>query len=383
MARPQRLGLDYFPLDSNFFHGSDIKNLKRRHGTDGICVYLYLLCQIYEDKGYYTEYDEDTILTLADELGMKEGAVRCVMTYLTGRSLLTRIDIPGTSTRPSPVTVITSTGIQRRWQAAKSDSGRKTPIRVDPRIWLLNQEETESFIKFTLEPDSSGKNESFSGKNPDYSGNDDTNKSKVKKSKVESIYSEAISSPAAIIDREQKIREEAAEKLGEAAVEPFMAYIASREEAEGRQVSPSRLKGYMTRLTSLAETPEERARIARQATVKRWKGFFPVEEEKPKATGRKPAGSFDNFQSREYDWNALEADILRAQECAQEWQDQVNLIHAADMPDEERDAIDWPATTADSSGRRIHYLSGRTMPVSDWQKLQGMAAVTAVNFTSR
>lgn len=377
MARPQRLGLDYFPLDSNFFHSPDIKSLKRRHGTAGICVYLYLVAQIYEDKGYYCEYNEDTVLTLADELGMKEGAVRQVLTYCFGRSLLVRIDSSGTSTRPTPVTVITSAGIQRRWQAAKSDSGRKTPIRVDSRFWLLGPEETESFILCTLEGSFSGKNSNSSRKNSDSSGKETLNKSKVKKSKEKDIYSEAISSPAAIIDREQKVRSEAAEKLGEAAVEPFMAFITSREEAEGRQVNPSRIKGYMTRLSKMADTPAERARIARHATEKHWKGFFPVEEEKPKTPGRKPAGSFDNFEGRQYD----SADMERRLLLSQDWQETVNRIHAGGLSDREREAIDWKATTADFEGRRIHYLSGESLPLKEWEGRQELAPVTAVNFT--
>lgn len=377
MARPQRLGLDYFPLDSNFFFSPDIKSLKRRHGPDGICVYLFLLTQIYEGKGYYCEYNEDMTLTLADELNMKEGAVRQVVTYLTGRSLLTRIDLPGSSTRPSPVTVITSTGIQRRWQAAKCDSGRKTPIRVDKRIWLLDQEETEPFIKFTLEDDSSGKNESFSWKNSDSSGNSDINKRKVKESKGEEIYSEAISSPAAI-SREQKIRDEAAKKLGEAAADAFLEYIQDREKIEDRQVNPSRLKGYMTRLETLASSPEERVRIARTATANHWKGFFPVEG--TKKAGRHPAGNFANFTERVYDTERLNEALLKSQYAKLDWEEQVNLIHSMEMTDDERDAIDWQTTTEDWSGKRIHYRSGRSMTVSDWQALRG-APVTAVNFT--
>lgn len=393
MARPQKPGLSYFPLDTNIFYSPEIKGLKRRHGTDGICCYLYLLAQIYEDNGYYTEFDEDTILALADELGMKEGAVRQVMTYLTGRSLLTRINLPGTSTRPSPVTVITSAGIQRRWQAAKSDSGRKTALRVDPRIWLLGSDETESFIKFTLPADSSGKNESFSGKNADNSGITPINKRKVDKSKGEDSINSgeaANSSPAAITDRELMLRKMVDERLPAGSREPFLAYIGYLMAIEGRSISEPRIKGYLTRLTNLSSDPEEQAKICDQSRVKGWKGLFPLGREgsrtAPPFDGqdrrmrygqveKHPAGKFANFTQREYDPQTLEALLL-----SEYWHDDVNEIHGMDLDDDVRDAIDWDATMADYQGRRIHYRNGRDVPVEEWKMRHGTPSLTAVNF---
>ena len=43
MPRPQKEGLDYFPLDVTFFSDPKIKILKARYGVDGIAVYIYLL----------------------------------------------------------------------------------------------------------------------------------------------------------------------------------------------------------------------------------------------------------------------------------------------------------------------------------------------------
>jgi hypothetical protein len=52
MARPQKSGLDYFPLDSDFFGDPKIEDLLFRHGTMGLAIFLAILCRIYRE-GYY------------------------------------------------------------------------------------------------------------------------------------------------------------------------------------------------------------------------------------------------------------------------------------------------------------------------------------------
>ena len=58
MARPKKTGLDYFPFDVQFFSNKKIKILKARYGTDGVVLFLFLLCEIYKN-GYYLIWDDD------------------------------------------------------------------------------------------------------------------------------------------------------------------------------------------------------------------------------------------------------------------------------------------------------------------------------------
>ena len=147
MARPKRIGLDYFPFDVDFFSDKKIKRLRAKYGNNGVVVYIYVLCLIYADKGYYTEYDEDLILDISDELNISEGSTRQIMKYLLSRSLLVK------SKLSESVTVITAKSVQRRYQAAKKASIKKEKgvfardVIVDERIWLLKKEETEPPIK--------------------------------------------------------------------------------------------------------------------------------------------------------------------------------------------------------------------------------------------
>lgn len=191
MARPIKDGLSYFPFDVNFFSDKKIKRLRAKFGTDGICVYLYLLCLIYGDKGYYVEYDEDLILDISDELNISEDCTRQIMKYLFSRSLLCEIR---DSTLAIPVTIISAKSIQRRFQEAKK--GCKRNVFVKAGYWLLKKAETLSLIKVRPDESFPADNDSFSGKNADNSGNYTTkkrkeNKSKEKENKVKDMSSTA------------------------------------------------------------------------------------------------------------------------------------------------------------------------------------------------
>src|SRR5699024_2998887 len=114
--------------------------------------------------------------------------------------------------------VLTSAGIQRRFQLAVKERARKTPIIVK-RFWLLSEEETETFIKVQPYLDSSGKNEDNSWKNECNSGNYDVKKSKVKKSKVKNNNAEQ--------PKETYFDDGELNRL-------FIVYLSEREKAENR-----------------------------------------------------------------------------------------------------------------------------------------------------
>lgn len=173
MARPRKKGLDYFPLDVDFFQDKKIKRLRARFGSNGVEVYIYLLCEIYRN-GYYIDYDEDLILDISDEVNISENAAKQIMNYLLSRSLFN-------DKLAKSVKVLTAESIQRRYQEAKK--GGKTDIEVEAKFWVLQKEDTLDFIKVRPLKCFSEINHSFSEKNSDYSENNNTKKSKEKESK--------------------------------------------------------------------------------------------------------------------------------------------------------------------------------------------------------
>ena len=177
MARPQLMGLHYFPFDVTFFEDRKIKVLRSRFGADGVMVYLYILCEIYKDQGYYAVADNDFEDVAANDLGMSREKIGQIIHFLAERSLLD-------SKLFRSDKVLTSHGIQRRYQEAKKENGRKTPVSVQKKFWVLNDKETQSFIQCT-------NNEGFSGINGDNSGINTQffpeKRDKEKKSKVKEI----------------------------------------------------------------------------------------------------------------------------------------------------------------------------------------------------
>ncbi|WP_338230701.1 DUF4373 domain-containing protein [Lactiplantibacillus paraxiangfangensis] len=79
MARPIKKGIDYFNLDVDFFHDIKIRKILRACGNQSISILICLLCNIYQDEGYYTRWDEDIRFLVADDVDAKESAVQDVV----------------------------------------------------------------------------------------------------------------------------------------------------------------------------------------------------------------------------------------------------------------------------------------------------------------
>lgn len=177
MARPKKEGFDYFSLDVDFFYDKKVRGLKGRLGLNAVLLYIYILAQIYGDKGYYTKADTDLFDAITADLGLSQEFTEQVMKFLFERSML-----DGTLFKSD--NVITAVGIQERFQLMARERAKKNTVEVDERIWLLEDEKTLPFIKLTNFENKSRKNPSYSGKNPSYSREKSLKKSKVKESKV-------------------------------------------------------------------------------------------------------------------------------------------------------------------------------------------------------
>lgn len=186
MAKPKQPGLNYFSFDCDFFHDRKMRGLFGRFGTAGLCVYQYILCEIYSGKGYYVELDEDLMDAIIADLNLEENFIYQVLNYLCRRSLLVKL--------PASVKVLTSKSIQRRYQSAKGAKSNK--VEVDADIWLLNEEETLGSVKVIQKKNKSVINGDKSENNPVKSEFNTTKKSKVKKSKVkESVCKTSFAKP--------------------------------------------------------------------------------------------------------------------------------------------------------------------------------------------
>lgn len=262
MARPIKEGLDYFPFDVDFFSDTKIKVLKAHYGADGITVFIYILTQIYKDKGYYVIANDDFVDVMADDLAMSVQKIGLILNFLLDRSLLD-------SKLFKSDKVLTSRSIQLRFQEAKKTVGTKRPIEVETGFWILKKSETKGFVRCTHFLDKSEKNHNKSEKNGSKSEINSINKSKVNKSKRERYGTHT------------------------------NVFLSSEELQDLKDRFPDSWEEKINRLSSYMET-SGRTYANHYAVILQWA----EEDSQPqrKATG------FTNFEQRkDYDYDALEA----------------------------------------------------------------------------
>lgn len=81
MARPLKKGLSYFPLESDLLENRKVKRLVRTYGSDGIAVYITVVCDIYRVNGYYLSEDKDYCEDVGLILNLPEKRVREILNY--------------------------------------------------------------------------------------------------------------------------------------------------------------------------------------------------------------------------------------------------------------------------------------------------------------
>lgn len=236
--------------------------------------YIYLLCEIYK-QGYYIQVDDDFEYIISDDLKMDQNKAKQVLNFLLSRSLFD-------NTLFQSDKVLTSAGIQRRFQLAVKERARKNPIEVG-RFWLLKKEETEPFIKCTLFAGYSGKSEGFSGKNEGNSAEESLKKSKVNKS----IYNTGFSPE---LER------------------TFQVYLLVRKNNFG-EIPEEQIQALRDDLLNLSDKEEERIAIVKKATASGWKSFYKTER-KSSGTQKGKVKDNNNFERRKYDMDALERQLL-------------------------------------------------------------------------
>ena len=108
MARPIKQGFGYFPLDTSIFGDFKIQKLLEAFGAKGAAAYLFMLCAIYRENGYYVECDEKFVFNVAFFLRIKENLVREIVEYCIAVGLFEK-ECYGMGR------ILTSKGIQRRY----------------------------------------------------------------------------------------------------------------------------------------------------------------------------------------------------------------------------------------------------------------------------
>ncbi|WP_106830929.1 DUF4373 domain-containing protein [Parabacteroides pacaensis] len=144
MSRPLKIGLNYFPFDTDTFEKRKIQRLIRKCGSEGLAIYMVILCDIYKGMGYYINYSSELCLDIAFILNIPEekaGKIQeviefCCELHLFNKDLMERKQ------------VLTSEGIQSRYKVICKRS--KALIREDLLLYdLPDATQTEVFVAKT------------------------------------------------------------------------------------------------------------------------------------------------------------------------------------------------------------------------------------------
>ena len=135
MARPEKTGCQYFPLDCNFYNDRKVRLLRAEFGAKAEAVLIRRWCAIYQEAGWYARIDEDEIALMAESMGkgFTAGYIREVILGACRRGIFDEAVFAAHR-------VLTSEGVQKQYLAIKA---KKKIIPVIREYWVLK----ESFFK--------------------------------------------------------------------------------------------------------------------------------------------------------------------------------------------------------------------------------------------
>lgn len=129
-GRKKKRGLEYWSEDCSMFRDRKIRRLIRKYSGDGYMIYQYIKSNIYEEHGYYIDYDEDFLFDLSDALKIGDTVVEDIIAYCIDIELFDKVQFDQNS-------ILTSRGIQSRYMDACRVM-RRTDCDIDDRYNVID-----------------------------------------------------------------------------------------------------------------------------------------------------------------------------------------------------------------------------------------------------
>jgi len=142
MARPQKEGLDYFPLDVDMDQDDKLFFIEAKHGLIGFAIVVRLLMQIYKE-GYYKHYDDNKDAFLfAKRLSVDVNVIKnvvndCINEGFFNKDLYEKYGI------------LTSRGIQKRYLEACT---RRKKVSIIKEYCLIDTENYKNIVFEYINP---------------------------------------------------------------------------------------------------------------------------------------------------------------------------------------------------------------------------------------
>ena len=185
MARPQKAGLEYFPLDVDIDSDERVEYVIAKHGFQAFGILIKLLMEIYR-QGYYITWTERQRYVFSKRVNVDSMYTETVVSAYINEGVFEKklFDDYG---------ILTSHGVQARYLQA---SGRRVEVEFIEEFFLLDRKKLPKTPKISFSKVSVCNNPSFCIHNVD--GNPDKSNiplSETPQSKVKKSISSCCSSP--------------------------------------------------------------------------------------------------------------------------------------------------------------------------------------------
>ena len=284
MARPIKDGVDYFPMDTDFYNDDKVRLLRAEFGAKGMYLLNFLLCEVYGKNGYFIKWDKNRCFLVSDGAGC-DCSPNYISEFISGCLRCSFFD-EGVF---NAFGVLTSAGIQRRYIRMFNS---RDEIRIIKEYWLLDIKSkndvpagvlnklTFKKINCTENPD---KNTENPDKNTENAQKEKESKKKVKGTNVPNSKGTSASGLSVV----------APEPISEA----FNEFVKMRKTIK-KPLTDGAAKRLFTRLEKLApgNYPLQND-ILNQSTDHCWLGVFPLKPDEGGVSdvGRIPSG-YESFE---------------------------------------------------------------------------------------
>lgn len=164
MARPQKIGLDYFPLDVDIDQDDKVALIEAQHGLKGFAIVIKLLMKIYKNS-YFYEWTKKEQLLFSKRVNVDINEINVIINDCIEWGIFD-------SELYKNYKILTSSGIQRRFLEATT---RRKRVEINKDYLLLNDEIINAYTNLVIVNINTDSSEDNSDINP---------QSKVKESKV-------------------------------------------------------------------------------------------------------------------------------------------------------------------------------------------------------
>ena len=173
LARPQKTGLDYFPLDVDIDQDDKIQLIEARFGITGFGIIIKLFMKIYKE-GYFYEWTEKEQLLFSKRINVDINLVNDVINECIKWGLFD-------STLYEKYKILTSKGIQRRYLEA---TGRRKQVEMIEEYCLIDSSKYSNIIFVSINSVNVNNNPQSDKVNDGINPQSKVKESKVKERKV-------------------------------------------------------------------------------------------------------------------------------------------------------------------------------------------------------